>query len=219
MGKSLVIVESPAKATTINKILGNDFVVKSCMGHVRDLPPKELGVDIEKDFKPRYVTIRGKGKILAELKRAAATADTIYLATDPDREGEAIAWHVAEAISPKGAVVKRILFNEITPKAVLESIGKSGTLDINKVNAQQARRVLDRLVGSLQELCLTNFEDSGCGSSLTSARIGKSVCASRGLAVAHFLVANSQVDRDREVAAALDFVREHLLTDREGGAR
>lgn len=147
MGKSLVVVESPAKATTINKILGKDFVVKSCMGHVCDLPPKELGVDVDKDFQPRYVTIRGKGKILADLKRAAATADTIYLATDPDREGEAIAWHVASAISPKDAVVKRILFNEITPKAVRESIGKSGTLDIDKVNAQQARRVLDRLVG------------------------------------------------------------------------
>lgn len=147
MGKSLVVVESPAKATTINKILGKDFVVKSCMGHVRDLPPKELGVDVDKDFQPRYVTIRGKGKILTELKRAASSADTIYLATDPDREGEAIAWHVAAAISPKEAVIKRILFNEITPKAVLESIGKSSTLDLDKVNAQQARRVLDRLVG------------------------------------------------------------------------
>ncbi|HCL29189.1 MAG TPA: type I DNA topoisomerase [Candidatus Latescibacteria bacterium] len=147
MGKSLVVVESPAKATTINKILGKDFVVKSCMGHVRDLPPKELGVDVDKNFEPRYVTIRGKGKILTELKRAAATADTIYLATDPDREGEAIAWHVAEAISPKDADIKRILFNEITPKAVRESIGKSSSLDLDKVNAQQARRVLDRLVG------------------------------------------------------------------------
>ncbi|MBQ38279.1 MAG: DNA topoisomerase I [Gemmatimonadaceae bacterium] len=147
MAKSLVVVESPAKATTINKILGKDFVVKSCMGHVRDLPPKELGVDVDKDFAPRYVTIRGKGKILTELKRAAASADTIYLATDPDREGEAIAWHVAAAISPKEADIKRILFNEITPKAVRESIGKSSDLDLDKVNAQQARRVLDRLVG------------------------------------------------------------------------
>ena len=145
--KSLVVVESPAKAKTINKILGDDFLVKSCMGHVRDLPPKELGVDIENDFKPRYVTIRGKGKILTELKKAATKADTIYLATDPDREGEAIAWHVAHAIVPKDATPKRILFNEITPKAVRESIDRSSELDMKKVNAQQARRILDRLVG------------------------------------------------------------------------
>ena len=147
MGKSLVVVESPAKATTINKILGRDFVVKSCMGHVRDLPPKELGVDVDRDFMPRYVTIRGKGKILTGLRRAARNADTIYLATDPDREGEAIAWHVAHAIAGKDGEVKRILFNEITPKAVRQSIDQSGSLDLCKVNAQQARRVLDRLVG------------------------------------------------------------------------
>ncbi len=147
MGKSLVVVESPAKAKTINKILGSDFVVKSCMGHVRDLPPKELGIDVENDFKPRYVTIRGKGKILTELRKAAQGADTIYLATDPDREGEAIAWHVAHAIARKDDEVKRILFNEITPKAVRESIEASRTLNLKKIDAQQARRVLDRLVG------------------------------------------------------------------------
>ena len=147
MGKSLVVVESPAKAKTINKILGKDFVVKPCMGHVRDLPPKELGIDIEDGFKPRYVTIRGKGKILDGLRKAAQAADTTYLATDPDREGEAIAWHVAQAISRKNDNVKRILFNEITPKAVRESLDQSGVLDLHKVDAQQARRVLDRLVG------------------------------------------------------------------------
>ena len=147
MGKSLVVVESPAKAKTINKILGKDFVVKSCMGHVRDLPAKELGIDIENDFKPHYVTIRGKGKVLAELRKAAQGADTIYLATDPDREGEAIAWHVAHAISRSDDTVQRIMFNEITPKAVRESLEKSSNLNIEKVNAQQARRVLDRLVG------------------------------------------------------------------------
>ena len=148
MAKSLVVVESPAKATTINKILGKDYLVKSCMGHVRDLPPKELGVDVDNDFNPRYVTIRGKGKILADLRKEARKADEIYLATDPDREGEAIAWHVAHAIGNKeDRQVKRILFNEITPKAVRESIAKSGKLDLRKVNAQQARRVLDRLVG------------------------------------------------------------------------
>ena len=147
MGKSLVVVESPAKAKTINKILGKDFVVKSCMGHVRDLPPKELGIDIDNDFRPRYVTIRGKGKILTELRKAAQSADTIYLATDPDREGEAIAWHVAHAISRKDDTVQRIMFNEITPKAVSESLQKASKLDLKKVDAQQARRVLDRLVG------------------------------------------------------------------------
>ena len=147
MGKSLVVVESPAKAKTINKILGKDFVVKPCMGHVRDLPPKELGIDIEDGFKPRYVTIRGKGKILSGLRKAAQAADTTYLATDPDREGEAIAWHVAQAISRKDDNVKRILFNEITPKAVRESLEHSSLLDLHKVDAQQARRVLDRLVG------------------------------------------------------------------------
>ncbi|NKB67065.1 MAG: type I DNA topoisomerase [Candidatus Latescibacteria bacterium] len=147
MGKSLVVVESPAKAKTINKILGKDFVVKSCMGHVRDLPPKELGIDIEHGFKPRYVTIRGKGKILTELRRAAQKAETIYLATDPDREGEAIAWHVSHAIARKEDNVQRIMFNEITPKAVRNSIQESRTLDLQKIDAQQARRVLDRLVG------------------------------------------------------------------------
>jgi DNA topoisomerase I len=147
MGKSLVVVESPAKAITISKILGKNYVVRSCMGHLRDLPSKELGVDVDRDFEPRYVTVRGKGKVLAELKRAATTADVVYLATDPDREGEAIAWHVAAAISPKAVNIKRILFNEITPKAVREAIGMSRGLDLDRVNAQQARRVLDRLVG------------------------------------------------------------------------
>jgi len=147
MAKSLVVVESPAKATTINKILGKDFLVKSCMGHVRDLPPKELGVDVDNDFQPRYVTIRGKGKILSELKKAAQGADNVYLATDPDREGEAIAWHVAHAIAKKDHTINRILFNEITPRAVRESISHPLELDLAKVNAQQARRVLDRLVG------------------------------------------------------------------------
>jgi DNA topoisomerase-1 len=147
MGKSLVVVESPAKAKTINKILGKEFVVKSCMGHVRDLPPKELGIDVENDFKPHYVTIRGKGKILAELRKAAQNAQAIYLATDPDREGEAIAWHVAQAIARKEDSVQRILFNEITPRAVRESLQRAGVLDLQKVDAQQARRVLDRLVG------------------------------------------------------------------------
>ncbi len=147
MAKALVVVESPTKAKTINKILGAEYLVKSCMGHVRDLPPKELGIDIEHDFQPRYETIRGKGRILQELRKAAQKADDVYLATDPDREGEAIAWHVAHAIARKENDVKRILFNEITPRAVREAMQRWGRLDMDKINAQQARRVLDRLVG------------------------------------------------------------------------
>ena len=146
-GKSLVVVESPAKAKTINKILGSIFVVKSCMGHVRDLPPKELGIDLDDNFRPSYVTIRGKGKVITELRKAAKSVESIYLATDPDREGEAIAWHVGQEITKKEGKLRRILFNEITPRAVRDSIEHSKELDVEKVNAQQARRVLDRLVG------------------------------------------------------------------------
>ena len=146
-GKSLVVVESPGKAKTINKILGSDFVVKSCMGHVRDLPPKELGIDLDDNFRPSYVTIRGKGKVITELRKAAKSVESIYLATDPDREGEAIAWHVGQEITKKEGKLRRILFNEITPRAVRDSIEHSKELDVEKVNAQQARRVLDRLVG------------------------------------------------------------------------
>ena len=147
MGNSLIIVESPAKVATIKKIVGNDFVVKSSVGHIRDLPPKELGIDVENGFEPRYVTIRGKGKIVAELKKAAKDVDTIFLAMDPDREGEAIAFHVAHAIGKKNVEFKRILFNEITPKAVRISLEETKDIDMEKFYAQQARRVLDRLVG------------------------------------------------------------------------
>ncbi|MEE3233525.1 MAG: type I DNA topoisomerase, partial [Candidatus Latescibacterota bacterium] len=147
MGNSLIIVESPAKVATIKKIVGDDFVVKSSVGHIRDLPPKELGIDIENGFEPRYVTIRGKGKIVAELKKAAKNVDTIFLGMDPDREGEAIAFHVAHAIGKKDVELKRILFNEITPKAVRKSLEETKEIDMEKFYAQQARRVLDRLVG------------------------------------------------------------------------
>ncbi|MYA24614.1 MAG: type I DNA topoisomerase, partial [Gemmatimonadetes bacterium] len=184
MGKSLVVVESPAKAKTINKILGKDFVVKPCMGHVRDLPPKELGIDVEDGFKPRYVTIRGKGKILSGLRKAAQAADTTYLATDPDREGEAIAWHVAQAISHKNDNVKRILFNEITPKAVHESLEHSGVLDLHKVDAQQARRVLDRLVGYEISPLLWKVIHSGLSAGRVQSVAVRLIC-----------------DRDREIKA------------------
>ncbi len=145
--KSLVIVESPAKAKTISKILGKDFGVKASVGHIKDLPVKEMGIDIEHNFAPTYIVIPGKEKVIKELKKASKEADAIYLAPDPDREGEAIAWHIAEEIKDKKKKVYRIKFNEITKSAVLESIKHPGEIDADKVDAQQARRVLDRLVG------------------------------------------------------------------------
>ncbi len=147
MAKSVVIVESVAKSKTINKFLGKDYQVLSSVGHIKDLPKNKLGVLIEDGFEPQYITIRGKGKILNELKKAAETADRVYIATDPDREGEAIAWHLYEEIKSKNDRIKRILFNEITERAVLEAIKNSQAIDVNKVEAQKARRVMDRLVG------------------------------------------------------------------------
>ncbi len=147
-GKSLVIVESPAKAKTIGKYLGSEYRVRATVGHVRDLPEKGLGIDIEHGFAPKYVPVPGKEKTLAELRGAAKVASHVYIATDPDREGEAIAWHVAETIKQKGAPApERVLFHEITSEAVHAAIRNAGVIDEKKVHAQQARRVLDRLVG------------------------------------------------------------------------
>jgi DNA topoisomerase I len=145
-GSALVIVESPTKAKTIGKYLGAGYDVRATVGHVRDLPTRELGVDVERNFEPKYVTIKGKTKTLAELKKAAKTASTIYLATDPDREGEAIAWHVADQLD-SSAPTHRVLFHEITKDAIHEAMERPGEIDDRKVNAQQARRILDRLVG------------------------------------------------------------------------
>src|SRR3954470_24113919 len=145
---SLVIVESPAKAKTIGKYLGRAYRVRATVGHVRDLPEKKIGIDIENGFQPEYVTIPGKEKTVAELKSAARDSREIFLATDPDGEGEAIAWHVASQIRSKnGAPVRRVLFHEITREAVQGAIASAGDIDERKVGAQQARRVLDRLVG------------------------------------------------------------------------
>ncbi|HET6150975.1 MAG TPA: type I DNA topoisomerase [Polyangia bacterium] len=144
---ALVIVESPAKAKTIKKYLGAGYTVKASVGHVKDLPRKTLGIDIEHGFQPEYVVIDGKKKVLAEIKEAAETASQIFLAPDPDREGEAIAWHIAEEIRPSNPNIHRVLFNEITKKAILEAIGKPMELDSKKFESQQARRILDRLVG------------------------------------------------------------------------
>lgn len=147
MQKNLVIVESPAKAKTINKILGKTFKVVASMGHVRDLPKSKLGVDIEDGFKPHYITIRSRSKILKELKRLAAKMEKIYLAPDPDREGEAISWHLRQELNGKNQAIYRVMFNEITEHAVAQAIHEPREIDQNLVNAQQARRILDRLVG------------------------------------------------------------------------
>jgi DNA topoisomerase I len=147
MSKHLVVVESPAKCKTISKYLGKDYTVRATMGHIIDLPEKELGVDIEQDFKPKYTTSKGKRRILRALKDEAAKADDVFLAPDPDREGEAIAWHVAQSISRDNVQVKRVMFNEITKRAVLAAFETPKEIDMNKVNAQQARRILDRIVG------------------------------------------------------------------------
>ena len=146
MAKNLVIVESPAKARTLEKFLGKGFEVEACGGHVRDLPKKSLGVNIEKGFEPSYQIIKGKEKIIKGLQAAAAKAETVYLAPDPDREGEAIAWHLKILLSKNGKV-KRIEFNEITKQAVTEAVKHPREIDLGRVNAQQARRILDRLVG------------------------------------------------------------------------
>ena len=147
MARYLVIVESPAKVKTIKKFLGSNYVVTASNGHVRDLPKSQLGIDVEHDFEPKYITIRGKGDILANLRKEVKKADKIYLATDPDREGEAIAWHLSKALKLEDKKMYRISFNEITKNAVKASIKDAREIDMNLVDAQQARRALDRIVG------------------------------------------------------------------------
>ena len=146
-GRSLVIVESPKKAKSINKFLGSKFVVKASMGHVRDLPKRTLGLDVIRGYAPSYEVMAAKKDTIAELKREAAKVEMVYLATDPDREGEAIAWHLQEALDLPDERVRRVLFFEITEKAVKEAFNHVGPIDMDKVNAQQARRFLDRFVG------------------------------------------------------------------------
>lgn len=184
--KSLVIVESPAKAKTINKILGKDFGVKASIGHIKDLPKKKLGVDIDNNFKPHYEIIPSKEKIIKELKSEAKKSDRIFIATDPDREGEAIAYHIAEEIkTPKDRKnIYRVTFHEITERAVKEAIQNPGQIDINKVEAQQARRILDRLVG--YKLSPFLWE-----------KISRGLSAGRVQSVAVRLI----VDREREIEA------------------
>ena len=145
--KSLVIVESPAKAKTINKFIGKQYRVKASMGHIRDLPEKDFGIDVDKGFKPKYTILSGRKKLVTELKQLAKNSDYVYLAPDPDREGEAIAWHLASILDVDSERIKRVTFNEITRNAVLKGFEQSGQINMNKVDSQQARRILDRIVG------------------------------------------------------------------------
>jgi DNA topoisomerase I len=191
-GKPLVIVESPAKAKTINRYLGGGYVVKASVGHVRDLPKSKLGIDVEHDFEPQYLTIRGKKDVIKELKTAAANAKTVYLAPDPDREGEAIAWHLKEALGLDDERAKRVTFNEITKKAIQHAFDNPREIAANLVNAQQARRVLDRLVGYKL-------------SPLLWKKVFRGLSAGRVQSVALRLV----VEREREILA---FVPEEYWT-------
>jgi DNA topoisomerase I len=183
-GKALVIVESPAKAKTINKYLGNDYVVKASLGHVRDLPQKDFGIDVSDDFKPTYEVVKGRTKVVQELRRLAADAPEIYLATDLDREGEAIAWHLVEALNLPEDKVRRVIFNAITKAAITEAFAHPHEIDHGRVNAQQARRILDRIVG--YEL-----------SPLLWKKVAKGLSAGRVQSVAVRLI----VDREREIRA------------------
>jgi len=182
--RSLVVVESPTKVKTIQKYLDSSFVVKASMGHVRDLPKSQLGVDPKKGFKPKYVVSPGKKKVLDELKKAAANADTLYVATDPDREGEAIGWHLAQELDVAKNNVYRVSFNEITERAVRGAFAKPGRIDLKKVDAQQARRVLDRLVGYKLSPLLWD-------------KVQRGLSAGRVQSVAVRLI----VDREREIQA------------------
>ncbi len=185
MAKSLIIVESPAKARTITKYLGRGYTVMASVGHVKDLPTSKLGVDVEHDFTPQYVTIKGKAKVLAEIKKKAQEADKVFLAPDPDREGEAIAWHIAEEINSKGKANKvfRVLFNEITESAIKRALQSPGQIDMNLVNAQQARRVLDRVVGYQ-------------GSQLLWKKVRRGLSMGRVQSVAVRLICDREADRE-----------------------
>jgi len=147
MAKNLLIVESPAKAKTIEKILGDDFEVKSCYGHIRDLKKEEMGIDIKNNYQPTYIIPEDKEKVVKELKQLSKKSSQVWLATDEDREGEAISWHLCEVLGLDPATTKRIIFHEITKPAIRAAVENPRTVDMNLVNAQQARRILDRVVG------------------------------------------------------------------------
>ena len=192
MSKYLVIVESPAKVKTIKKFLGSSYDVAASMGHVRDLPKSKLGIDLEHDYEPQYITIRGKGELLATLRRQVKKADKVYLATDPDREGEAISWHLSKALNIPEKEIHRITFNEITKSAVKESLKHSRGIDMDLVDAQQARRILDRMVG---------YEISP----VLWAKVKRGLSAGRVQSVALRIIA----DREAQIAA---FIPEEYWT-------
>jgi len=203
MKKTLVIVESPSKAKTINKYLPKGYKVEATMGHVRDLPKSKLGIDIDNNFEPKYITIRGKGDVLKNLKTKAKKSDVVLLATDPDREGEAISWHIAHYLNLEDKEYARIEFNEITKEAIKKAIKNKREIDMNLVDAQQGRRILDRLVGYKI-------------SPLLWKKIKKGLSAGRVQSVATRLI----VDREKEI---IDFVSEEywnleatLSTDQKG---
>ena len=164
MAKYLVIVESPAKVKTIKKFLGKNYEVAASNGHVRDLPKSQLGIDVEHDFEPKYITIRGKGDILANLRKEVKKADKVYLATDPDREGEAISWHLADVLGLDMDDDNRIVFNEVTKDAVVDALNHPRKIDQNLVKSQETRRVLDRIIGfKLSKLLQRKIKSKSAG--------------------------------------------------------
>src|SRR6476659_8322091 len=169
MPKNLLIVESPAKAKTIEKILGPDFEVKSCFGHIRDLEKDDMGIDVKNNFKPRYIVPDEKKKVVADLKQLAKKSKEVWLATDEDREGEAISWHLCEVLGLDPETTKRIVFHEITKPAIQKAVRQPRTVNMDLVNAQQARRVLDRIVGF--ELSPVLWRKMSMGSSLSAGRV------------------------------------------------
>ena len=187
MGKALIIVESPAKIKTLKKFLGPDYIFESSLGHVRDLPQKGFGIDVEHDFEPEYAILPDKKDVIDRLKKAAKLVDVVYLSPDPDREGEAIAWHIA-SILPKGTKYKRVTFNAITKDAVLEALKHPRSIDQALVDAQQARRLLDRIVGYKISPILTRRVQGARDGGLSAGRVQS---------VALKLV----VDREREIKA------------------
>src|SRR5690242_7358529 len=202
MAKALVIVESPAKAKTINKYLGKQYVVKASLGHIKDLPKKDLSVDVDHGFEPKYEVIEGKKKLITELKQAAKNVDQIYLAADPDREGEAICYHLQEELREKkaGPKIYRVMFNEITKNAIQKAFEHPGEVNTHLVDAQQARRVLDRLVGYKISPLLWD-------------KVRRGLSAGRVQTVALRLI----VEREREIRAFI--AREYWTIDSEFQAK
>src|SRR5882672_3996443 len=203
MAKALVIVESPAKAKTINKYLGKQYIVKASLGHIKDLPKKDLAVDIEHGFEPRYEVIEGKKKLISELKQAAKKVEEVYLAADPDREGEAICSHLQDELrdgKKGGPRIYRVMFNEITKRAIEKAFEKPGQVNVNLVDAQQARRVLDRLVGYKVSPLLWD-------------KVRRGLSAGRVQTVALRVI----VEREREIRAFIP--KEYWTLDAELGAK